>query len=200
MASLPEPAGPPDFDTRPCEPLRSTLPLWISECVACGYAAEDLSSASEAAVAVVRSDEFAQARVEALVTPEARKFLVYAFLLDRLNQPADAGWSSLHGAWATDDLGDAAGAIHCRQKAVAYWRRGKAEGVNFGADLVSEFALITDVYRRAGEFEQATVACSEGLDNDDVPPALEAVLRRQLTLIQRRDVTAHSLAELLSQK
>ena len=68
----------------------------------------------------------------------------------------------------------------------------------FGDDLPSEFALVADVYRRMGRLEHATVACTEGLDVEDVPPAIEALLRHQMVLIQQGDLSSHSLAELRS--
>ena len=40
-------------------------------------------------------------------------------------------------------------------------------------------------------------ACSEGLDVEDAPPAIEHLLRRQIVLIEQRDTSCHSMSELL---
>jgi hypothetical protein len=64
--------------------------------------------------------------------------------------------------------------------------------------LASEYALVADLHRRMGQFELANVTCSEALDMDDVPPVIEHILRRQKTLIEQKDTTAHSLKELLT--
>jgi hypothetical protein len=197
IGKLPEPAEPPDFDTRPGEPLRSTMDRWLQVCERCGYAAEDISKASSQAAAVVDTEEFQQLRIEEPVPSAARPFILYAHLLEKLHQSADAGWSYLHAAWNCDDASDEEAAALCRIRAIEMWKRGKAAGESFGDDMASEFALITDVYRRTGQFEQATVACAEGLDIEDMSPALEAVLRRQMVLIQSHDTAAHSIKELL---
>jgi hypothetical protein len=195
---LPEPAEPPDFDTRPGEPLRSTIPLWIQSCWRCGYAADDISAAPPGMAAIVDSEAYRQWLLDEAIPSKAREFLCYGFILEKHHQFADAGWSALHAAWVCDDdTADEAG-FRCRARAVELWQRGKQAGQLFCDDMASEFALVTDVYRRMSEFEHATVACAEGLDLEDISPAIEAMLRRQSVLIQRRDVSAHSMRELLA--
>jgi hypothetical protein len=156
-----------------------------------------LTRADERASEVVRSPEY-QDILRSGHESSSRKFLAYAYLLSKLYQHADAGWSALHAAWACDDENAVDAARDCRRTAIQYWQRGKQTGQVFCDDLPSEFALITDIYRRIGEFEHATVTASEGLDLDDLPPALEAVLRRQLVLTQQRDTNIHSMRELVS--
>ena len=196
-SSLPEPSEPPDFDTRPGEPLRSTLPSWIQQCPECGYAADDIARAVDSVPELVRSNDFDLVRSDETIPPSAKPFLCYAFLLDKLRQPSDAGWSCLHAAWACDDAGAGNSAIACRSNAVEMWKKGKLQGQAFSDDLASEFALVTDVFRRAGQFEHATVACAEGLEVEDIPFVIEQILRRQLVLIQARDTSRHNIGELL---
>jgi hypothetical protein len=114
-----------------------------------------------------------------------------------MREDADAGWSALHGAWVCDDEGDYQAAAYCREQAIEYWKRGKHSGQAFGDDVGSEYALVSDLHRRMGQFELAMVTCSEGLDIDDLPPVIEHVLRHQKTLIEQRDMSAHSIRELL---
>lgn len=194
---LPDSSEAPDFDTRPGEPLRGTLPRWVQSCEHCGYIADDISRASEDAADIVRSDSYRAYLHDESLPQAARRFLAYAFLLERSHQAADAGWSALHAAWACDDAGSDEGASRCRERAIELWQRGKQLGQLFCDDMASEFALVTDLYRRLGAFEHATVACAEGLDLEDLPPALEAILRRQSVLIQQRNRSAHSMRELL---
>src|SRR5690348_1969230 len=49
---------PPDFDTRPGETMRSTLPYWVHRCRACGYCAGDISSMHESAGDLIGSAEY----------------------------------------------------------------------------------------------------------------------------------------------
>ena len=199
-APQPEPsaAAPPDFDTRPAPPERDEIGYWVAECPRCGFCAGDVSQAPAGVRDIVGSAEYRQ-QLDNVILPEpARRFLCYALILEKLHQWADAGWSCLHAAWACDDTGARDSAAACRAMAVERWKRGKEVGQSFSADLASEFALVTDLYRRIGEFEEAAVACAEGLDLEDVPPAIEAMLRRQRVLIQQRDAAPHSMAELQS--
>lgn len=198
---LPQPrleaAEPPDFDTRPGEPLRSTLPSWVSACRHCTYCSEDLTVSHAKAADVIQNEAYQRIYVDETMPPKAREFLCYAYLLDKVRQHSDAGWSSLHAAWACDDVEDWAAGARCRQHAIEYWKRGKQAGEAFSDDLASEYALVSDLHRRQGQFELALVTCSEALDMDDIPPVIEQILRRQKSLIEQRDMAAHSIRELL---
>lgn len=192
----PSGAAPPDFDTRPAPPEREEISVWVSECPRCGFCAGDISQAPPGVREIVGSAEYREQLDNVVLPAPARRFLCYALILEKLHQWADAGWSCLHAAWACDDDRSAEAAAACRALAIERWKRGKEVGQPFAADLASEFALVTDLYRRIGAFEEATVACAEGLDLEDVPPAIEAMLRRQMVLIRRQDAAAHSMAEL----
>jgi hypothetical protein len=187
----------PDFDTRPGAPLRSTISTWVQCCDRCGYCAADISVADSKAHEIVGSDGYVATLSNTDVPEKARHFLSYAYLLDKMRQHADAGWSSLHGAWVCDDEGDIYAATFCREQAIEYWKRGKHSGQAFSDDLASEYALVSDLHRRMGQFELAMVTCSEALDMDDLPPVIEHVLRRQKTLIEQKDIGSHSLRELI---
>ena len=198
---LPDPrveaVEPPDFDTRPGEPLRSTIGSWVSACRNCTYCAADPSVAHAKVAEILHIDVYQQTYLDETMPPKAREFLCYAVILDKLREHSDAGWSALHAAWVCDDLHDDYAATRCRQQALEYWKRGKHAGQGFGDDLPSEFAIVADLHRRMGEFEVAMVTCSEALEMEDVPPVIEHVLRRQKTLIEQHDSRGHSIRELL---
>jgi uncharacterized protein (DUF2225 family) len=187
---------PPDFDTRPGEMMRSTLYYWVMECPHCGYAAPDIRESDARAAGIVRSDLYGRRRTDEALPEDARRFTCYAHLLEQLEQYADAGWTALHAAWLCDDRGNPAAARHCRAEAIRLWKQGKANGDNFMEEHQQEFALVTDVLRRMGDFDAAREACQEALGMDDLEPFIEDMLRRQLTLIQQKDTAAHSMAEL----
>lgn len=196
--SMVEAAEPPDFDTRPGEPLRSTIATWVESCRFCTYCAADITVAHSKAQEVIHNDSYQQIYLDTTLPEKARHFLCYAFLLDKLREHADAGWTGLHAAWYCDDLEDDYAATRCREQAIEYWKRGKHAGQAFSDDLASEYALVADVHRRMGQFELANVTCSEALDMEDVPPVIEQILRRQKSLIEQKDTSAHSLKELLT--
>jgi hypothetical protein len=193
-----QPLEPPDLDTRPGEPLRSTLQDWVQCCSVCGYCADDLSTGHSKAAEIVETEAYRNTLADPSLPVKARQFLGYAYLLDRVREHADAGWSALHGAWVCDDLHDSQAASRCREQAIEYWKRGKHAGQGFSEDLASEYALVADLHRRMAQFELALVTCSEALDMDDLPPVIEHVLRRQKTLVEQKDTAAHSLRELIA--
>jgi hypothetical protein len=155
-----------------------------------------LSSAPPGTADVVQSQEYSERLGNESYSWVARRFVCYAFIVEKAHLWADAGWVWLHAAWASDDAGDENAAAHCRHMAIDRWKRAKELGDTFADDLATEFAIATDLYRRMGEFEHATVACTEGLDVEDIPATIEHMLRRQITLIQRRDTGRHSMTEL----
>ena len=187
---------PPDFDTRPGELLRSTLRYWVMACPHCGYAAPDLREADARAHAVVRHPDYQRILQDPALPPDARRYACYAFLLESLESFADAGWASLHAAWMCDDLEQPDAARACRAEAIRRWKRGKAAGLSILDDHPQEFALVTDVLRRLGDFDAAREACLEALALEETPPIIEDMLRRQLTLIQQKDTAAHSMKEI----
>ena len=193
----PKPKEAPDFDTRPGEPLRSTLPVWVQRCPHCGYCSDSIASIHDDAVDFVRSEAYGEQWREVGLPEKTREFLCYSAILSHVRQHADAGWSALHAAWAADDAGDDISAVVCRERAIGHWQRGKKAGQPFGDDLAMEYSLVTDLYRRACLFEAAVVTCSEALDMEDLPPMLEQLLRREKALIDRKDRSAHSIRELI---
>ena len=124
----------------------------------------------------------------------ARPFLCHALILAYVKQYADAGWTALHAAWVCDDAQDDASAQSARLKAIDYWKHGKRHAQPFG-DLPEEFALATDVLRRAGKFEEAIVTCTEGIGLEDLHPVIENILLFEKTIIQRRDSGRYGLAD-----
>jgi hypothetical protein len=187
IAPAVEPREPPDFDTRPGEPLRSTLSHWLQSCPACGYAAPELAYAPEGVAALVKSAQYQNCE---------GPFLKHAFLLDQLGHHADAGWMALQGAWFFDDADDGALALGCRTVALQFWKKGKAAGQSFAETIPEEFALVTDILRRSAMFEDALGTCLDALEEEELPPVIEDMLRMQKAFIEKKDFGRHSMSEL----
>jgi hypothetical protein len=188
--------APPDFDTRPGEPVRSTLLEWVQHCPQCGYAADDISKIGEGAQEIVSSTGYKQLAQDSSLPARARPFLGYALILEQLQAFSDAGWCAVHAAWVCDDLKAEDAAKRCRARTILLWKRGKELGSGFMDSQAEEFAVVADVYRRMGQFEQARNACNVALDGPQLPVGIDAMLRRQLVLIASEDTSAHSLEEL----
>src|SRR5687768_16635994 len=140
--------APPDSDTRPGPPWSGALETWIAQCPHCGYCAEDVSATLPGAAQIVHSDEYLQRLASDTGPWLARRLACYALIVEWAHQWADAGWVWLHAAWACDDADDQAAALECRRMAIDRWKRGKELGQGFADDLPTEFAMVTDLYRR----------------------------------------------------
>ena len=188
--------APPDFDTRPGEPVRSTLLEWVQHCPECGYAADDISKIAEGVREIVSSTEYRQLAQDSALPEQARPFLSYALILEQLQAYSDAGWCALHAAWVCDDLKAQESANRSRERTILLWKRGKELGSGFMDSQAEEFAVAADVYRRIGQFEAARNACNVALDGSQLPAGIDAMLRRQLVLIASEDTSPHSVDEI----
>ncbi len=187
---------PPDLDTRPGEPLRSSLPFWMKRCPFCGYCADDIHTVHEDAGPVIDSEVY-QAQLSDPRFPEkANEFICHALILERLGQYADAGWTSMHAAWTCDDGTFLEAAALCRQMALRAWNVGKHQGQAFHESHESEFLIVSDVHRRLGEFEHALTACNLGAEAEGLPDLLDHCFRLERSLIARKERGRGSLREL----
>ncbi|MBI5084630.1 MAG: hypothetical protein HZB13_08540 [Acidobacteria bacterium] len=159
----------------------------MQSCPSCGYAAPDLSHAAPGVEQLVKSPGY-------IGCPGA--FARHAYILERLGFYADAGWTALHGAWVFDDEGQEHAARRLRAAAISYWKEGKAAGQHFMETTAEEFAIVTDLLRRLGDFDQAQATARVALNDDHLPGLIQDTLRFQLSLIQARDTACHALAEL----
>jgi hypothetical protein len=194
-AAVQDSRQPPDLDTRPAEPVRSTIQYWMQCCPECGYCASDISTIHESAAELIATDDYQRRLLDSSLPETTRRFLCHALILEQVKQYADAGWTALHAAWAADDAADPLAAQSARKLALQYWQHGKRHGQAFG-DLAEEFILAADVGRRAGQFEEALLTVNEGLEVESLPRFLERVLRFEKTLISRRDMARHDLGEI----
>lgn len=187
--------APPDLDTRPGEPIRSTLSSWVQHCPQCGYAADQVGKIVEGVREIVTGQQYRNLTQDPGIPLQARPFLCYSHILQQLRALPDAGWCALHAAWMCDDLSQTEPARDCRARSIALWREGKALGSGFIDSHAEEFAVAADVLRRMGEFDQARLACNAALDGPELPAAIEALLRFQVVLIARKDDSAHTLQQ-----
>lgn len=187
---------PPDFDTRPGKPSRSSIIYWVQSCPDCGYCAHDISVAGEGTGEYVRHPLYQAFRGNRNFPPKATEFLCYAMILENSGLFSDAGWTALHAAWVCDDAKNADMAANCRRRAIDLWKEAKRNGQAIMDNDFEEFALVCDIHRRCQEWEEARTAANEGLECDNRPPIVEALFRRELALIDRRDAGLHNMAEL----
>ena len=116
---------------------------------------------------------------------------------DGVSGPAARCRTALGRAWAADDVGDAVEAV--TQRLVAAWsiRLVLREGSTLNGNQAADWALLAELLRRAGEFEQAIGAARRGLAASP-PPGVGALLWFQLELAGAEDDSRHHIGEAIA--
>ena len=191
LLARPVPRGPPDLDDRPAEPARSTLFAWLQCCPYCDYCAPDLSQ-SPRHVAALNSAAY-QAALDRPDFPEiARRFLAYAVSCSPVS-PLDAATAFLHTAWVCDDHQREREAAVARQLSASWFLKCKP----FPADKegLGHAAVLVDVLRRCGRFEEAARECEALLFAPELPDELRERFLFEQRLIHRQDWRCHRVKE-----
>jgi len=193
-----ETLGMPDLDTRPPESLRSTLPFWVKRCPHCGYCARDIDREYPLAAQVIRRPDYAALLRKRTLPQSARSFLAWAMIQEANAEFLGAGWSALHAAWACDDAGKDAAALHCRRRALLHFEQARQGGKPLPGfeDAGAEEIFLADVYRRASQFDQAITVCRRGLDKHPAP-VVARTLEHEIILAAGSDPSSHSLSEVV---
>jgi len=195
--TIPEAAGSVgsrDLDTRPAEPLRSTIYAWVKRCPSCGYCAPDPGKAPEGAADVVKLPRY-RWQLDARKFPGiANTFLCWSIIQEDLGFPAQAAWASLHAAWVCDDEGEDVPARICRKRAADLLRRAWEKGDRLAALEGADEAVLADLLRRAGRFREARAVVAEALEKHP-QPIIADIMRLQARLIAASDRGVHTVAE-----
>ena len=182
--------GSPDLDLRPPEMQRSTIRFWLRQCPHCGYVAPDLSRAA-GDMSVVKSAAY-RAILQDTHFPElARRFLAHATLVAA--SPNSAAQARLHAAWVCDDMRQSTQAAECRKLAAESF--GAMKPFEDSEQGVTTGAILVDVLRRAGEFDQAAAECDALLQCKRAAGPLRQVLEFQRRLAVKQDASAHRVDE-----
>jgi len=195
--TIPEAAGSVgsrDLDTRPAEPLRSTIYAWVKRCPSCGYCAPDPGKAPKGAADVVKLPRY-RWQLDARKFPRiANTFLCWSIVQEDLAVPAQAAWGSLHAAWICDDEGEDVPARICRKRAADLLRRAWEQGERLSPLAGTDEALLVDLLRRAGRLREARRVVAETLEQNP-QPIIADILRLQARLIAGSDRGPHTVAE-----
>ncbi len=186
--------GPRDLDTRPGEPLRSTIYAWVKRCPSCGYCAPDPGISPIGVADVVKLPRY-RWQLDARKFPDiANTFLCWSIIQEDLGAPARAAWASLHAAWICDDEGEDVPARICRRRAADLLQRARKEGERLAPQDGADEALLVDLLRRAGRFREARAVAARILEGNP-QPLIADIMRLQVRLIAASDRRAHSVAE-----
>jgi len=185
--------GSPDLDTRPPEMARSTIDCWIRCCPYCGYCAPALSKDSPQAKSIVKSEEYRQQLDNKAYPKLAKHFLCWAMIQEATGDYSTAGWAAVHAAWACDDQNAQEASRLCRLKAIQLFQ--EANGASNLSQTGAQEALMADLLRRSGQFDQVENVCQEGLKQNP-EKIIQQILTFQMTLARQQDKECHRVDEI----
>ncbi|MBN2254321.1 MAG: hypothetical protein JW736_01295 [Deltaproteobacteria bacterium] len=187
--------GASDLDARPPEPERSSIRHWIQRCPVCGYCAPDIARGDKEMANIIQSADYRK-QLKSSDYPElANSFLCWTLIQEEESQYKIAGWTAVKAAWACDDAGAADAARECRRRAITLLEMARQKGQWFADNAGTEEAVIVDLHRRSGQFEQAMKLCEERLAMQP-DSFIVRIMNYQKQLIGKKDVDCHSTSEI----
>jgi hypothetical protein len=186
--------GAPDLDFRPAEPARSTMLAWVQRCASCGHCARRIDDAPDDLDDVVATAPYRSQVVENGMPELARSLLCVAHLAEWYGDEAEAARCAVQAAWVCDDAGEPECSRRCRLRAVELVYGCQAEGDSIFQDGFADYALIVDLYRRAGRFKDAVRQAEIELDGAE--EYIVELLSFSRALALAGDADAHTIDDL----
>lgn len=192
-------SGSPDLDTRPPEMVRSTMFAWVQRCPGCGYCASNVAAPRPEAAAVVGTAEYKRQLKDPTYPQLANSFLCQALIESACRQYSAATWALIRAAWVCDDARHPDQATACRQRAIGMLTRAEEHGQQVGEPEGASTAILVDLLRRSGRFDDARQAIASRRDGiaDDT---IARVLDFQWALVEQNDTSCHTIAEAFKQE
>ncbi len=187
-------AGPADLDTRPPESVRSCVAFGVRRCPSCGYCAPTLAKGPEEAAEILKRDKYRD-QLHSEAYPEiANRFLCWAIIQEEVGEFVTAGWSAVRAAWICDDEDRPEAAGLCRLQAVRLFGRASEAGTVFAGGRGADEALLADLLRRAGHFDDIERLVESGLRRKP-DMQIARILRLQQDLAAQGDRDRHTVDE-----
>ena len=178
--------GSPDLDLRPPQMKRATMPMWIDKCPNCGYVHAEIEKNGKQHKAFIKSKDYIMCEGTKLLSGLARDFYKFALILLREDDRLEAYDAFLHAAWASDDSGDAEGAVSCRNKAIMlYDDKLFKKNPNLALRHI-------DLLRRAGRFTDAINFCKSMVFEDEL---MQKVAKFQEELSSIKDIGCYRVED-----
>jgi hypothetical protein len=181
----------PDLDFRPAEPARSEMLAWVQRCGTCGYCGMRVDGVTDEIRAVVFGQEYRAQLSEDGMPELARSLLCIALIGSTIGFVADAARCAIEAAWVCDDEDASDAASRCRARAVELMFECEAEGDELFSDPHVDQAVIVDLLRRSGRFDEAVALADENLE--EAGGDIAAILSFSRSLALAEDVDAHAV-------
>ncbi|MCK4578973.1 MAG: hypothetical protein KAU50_09295, partial [Candidatus Marinimicrobia bacterium] len=143
---------------------------------------------------LVASEEYKE-RYKSTETPVlANKFLCLSLLLENSSAYNEAGWAALHAAWVVDDMKGETQASSFRRRAIDLWMQAQKAGQVFMEGDGAEDTLLTDLYRRIGDWKEAASAAERGLylTTDET---ISTILKFEESMIDQKDRQVYTVKD-----
>jgi hypothetical protein len=193
-ADVTDGVGAPGLDFRPAEPARSAMLGWVQRCASCGYCARRIDEAPDDLADVIATAPYRSQLAEDGMPELARSFLCVAYLAEWYGDEAEAARCAVQAAWVCDDADEPEHARRCRLRAVELVDECHAEGDAVFQDGFADYALLVDLHRRAGRFEDAVRQAEIELDGAE--EYLVEMLSFARALALAGDPDAHTIDDL----
>lgn len=187
--------GAPDLDFRPPPMKRATMDVWLQECPNCRLVCQAIDSPPPGAPEILADPKYLAIANDSFADPVVRKFGSWAYLAAALNLMADAAFAHLHIAWLADDQRNPALAKAARSIAVTKLAALRNEGQLYPSQPGAAEALLADLWRRIGEFDNAIYEASR-CASVAKESNLTKLCSLQTTLAMRGDANVHKMDEM----
>jgi hypothetical protein len=186
--------GSPDMDMRPAEMKRSTIGNWVYCCSSCGYCAPDLSEDDERNAAIVETVGYQDRLKNKNYSQLANRFRCYAQISESYSNFDSGGWAYLHAAWVCDDEQNEKGAITCRKNSARLFQITREQNQQYNPDKDTEDAIMIDVLRRSGQFEEA-LSWSKKVLQRGPSETIVQIMEFQRDLINKNDLSCYTIED-----
>ena len=186
--------GSPDLDTRSAPMERYTINTWVNRCPHCGYCSRNITESTAKTKAIIEGDEYREQLSDKRFSDLVNDFLCEAILAREQPDSGNQFWALLSAAWACDDDANVKGANTCREMASEVALKCQADGAQYAPDAASEAALLVDILRRSGKFEEARKVINDSISAID-HDVVKAILVFQGQLMDRNDRACHTIDE-----
>ncbi len=173
--------------------MRFNLRYEVQHCPHCGYCASEIEHAPDVAAGIVGASRYQEQLNDTRHTSLANYFLCAALVNEEAGSSLDSAWMTTRAAWVADDENDWKGSQRARMSAVPRFIRAFTERPPMVKWLRPDAVLLTDLWRRAAQFDFAYVTCKDGLA--DGPRVFGGVLRYEESLVLARDAGVYTLGE-----
>lgn len=210
--------GPAELDLK--RHVDETQRVDVHRCPSCGYCAKSLSERNKRAKKLMDTLQYRTITTEFMFYEHIMTLLCYAVFQEDAGDLREAGFATMQAAWGCDG-GKQAMAMAYRKKAAILLRKAMDNGQIFGnkegdyykhrsvlydrSDIKNDEAtpglgeeIITDLFRRAGEFDLALEVYNQGIKKAHEQGGSQkviAMLEFQKKLIEKADISAHLIIE-----